>query len=79
MIALLRKEPFVIAQRTASSRDWSYPLAFSALTARSSPKTAVVFCVAILLATPTSSASIAISSKSAKIPAAIYIIPFFVE
>src|SRR5690606_3553650 len=71
MINLLRKEPLVIFQRTGISRLARKPVAFSALTARSSPRMPAVFLVAILLMVATSSIKAEISSKTAKIPDAI--------
>ena len=73
MISLLIKEPLVIAHKTGSSLDETKPVAFSALTAKSSPNIPAVFFVAILLATTTSSIKNAISSKTAKNPDAILI------
>lgn len=70
-MSLLINEPLVIAHKTGSSREETKPVAFSALTARSSPNIPAVFFVAILLAKATSSINIAISSKIAKIPDAI--------
>ena len=49
MISLFKKEPLVMAHNTGSSREETNPEAFSALTARSSPKIPAVFLVAILL------------------------------
>ncbi len=71
MMSLLINEPLVIAHKTGSSRVETKPVAFSALTARSSPNMPAVFLVAILLAKATSSINSAISSKTAKIPDAI--------
>ena len=71
MMSLLTKEPFVMAQRTGISREERNPVAFSAFTARSSPRIPAVFLVAILLATATSSIKAAISSRTANIPEAI--------
>ena len=73
MIILLTNEPLVIAQSTGNSREDTKPVAFSALTAKSSPKIPAVFLVAILLIEATSSISNAISSKIAKNPDAIFI------
>ena len=73
MINLLSSEPFVIAHKTGSSREAKKPVAFSAFTAKSSPKIPAVFFVAILLATATSSINAAISSSIANIPEAIFI------
>ena len=61
----------VIAHNTGSSLDARNPVAFSAFTAKSSPKIPAVFLVEILLITTTSSIKAAISSKSAKKPDAI--------
>ena len=72
MISLFKKEPLVMAHNTGSSREETNPEAFSALTARSSPKIPAVFLVAILLIAATSSIIAAISSKSAKNPDPIY-------
>ncbi|MNF89315.1 hypothetical protein D3C84_718330 [compost metagenome] len=73
MINLLTNEPFAIAHKTGSSLDEIKPEAFSAFTAKSSPKIPAVFFVAILLITATSSIIAAISSNSAKKPDAIII------
>ena len=71
IINLLRNEPFVIAHNTGISLEEINPEAFSALTAKSSPKIPAVFLAAILLITATSSMIAAISSNSAKKPDAI--------
>ena len=71
MISLLSAEPFVIAHKTGSSREETKPEAFSAFTAKSSPKIPAVFFVAILLIAATSSINKAISSSNAKNPEAI--------
>ena len=71
IINLLRNEPLVIAQSTGNSLEERKPVAFSAFTAKSSPKIPAVFLVASLLATATSSINAAISSKIAKNPEAI--------
>ncbi len=71
MINLLIKEPFVMANNTGISLEEMNPDAFSALTAKSSPKIPAVFFAAILLITATSSIIAAISSNSAKKPDAI--------
>ena len=71
IINLLRNEPLVIAQSTGNSLEERKPVAFSAFTAKSSPKIPAVFLVASLLATATSSINAAISSKIAKKPEAI--------
>src|SRR5690606_36675299 len=71
IISLLRKEPLVIAQRTGISREARKPVAFSAFTARSSPKIPAVLRVATLLARATSSIKAAMSSSTAIIPEAI--------
>ncbi len=72
IISLLIKDPLVIAHKTGSSLEERKPVAFSAFTARSSPKIPAVFWVAILLVTATSSINAAISSKIAKKPDAIF-------
>ena len=72
MIILFNKEPLVIAQRTGISRVEAKPEAFSAFTARSSPKIPAVFFAATLLIIATSSSKTAISSNTAKNPEAIY-------
>ena len=74
IMILLTNEPLVIAQRTGNSREGEKPVAFSAFTAKSSPKIPAVFLVASLLATATSSMSIAISSNIAKKPDAIFVV-----
>ncbi len=66
MISLFSKDPFVIFHKTGSSLEARKPVAFSAFTAKSSPKIPAVFFVANLLATATSSINAAISSKIAK-------------
>ena len=71
MMSLFRKEPFVMAQSTGSSREALKPTAFSAFTARSSPKIPAVFLVAIFDIEATSSISAAMSSRRAKNPEAI--------
>ena len=71
MINLLRKEPFVIDHRTGISLEDTNPDAFSAFTAKSSPKIPAVFFVVILLITTTSSIKTEISSSNAKSPEAI--------
>ena len=68
MINLLIKDPFVIAQITGSSLEALKLDAFSAPTAKSSPKIPAVFFVATLVIIATSSINAAISSKSAKNP-----------
>src|SRR3546814_15537365 len=70
-MSLFRKDPLVMAHSTGSSRDARNPVAFSALTARSSPRMPAVLRVAILLVTATSSINAAISPKTAKKPDAI--------
>ncbi|MNY14985.1 hypothetical protein D3C86_1481770 [compost metagenome] len=72
IISLFTKDPFVMAHRTGNSLDAKNPVAFSAFTAKSSPKIPAVFFVAILLATATSSIKAAISSNIANIPEAIF-------
>jgi hypothetical protein len=42
-MSLLRKEPLVIAQSTGNSLEERKPVAFSAFTAKSSPKIPAVF------------------------------------
>jgi hypothetical protein len=74
IISLLRKDPFAMAHKTGSSREEINPEAFSALTAKSSPKIPAVFLAANLLITATSSIIAAISSNSAKKPDAIVIV-----
>ena len=73
IINLLRNEPLVIAQSTGNSLEERKPVAFSAFTAKSSPKIPAVFLVASLLATATSSINAAISSNIAKNPEAIIV------
>ena len=70
-MALFKNEPLVIAQITGNSLVAKKPVAFSALTAKSSPRIPAVFLVAILPITATSSINAAISSKRAKNPEAI--------
>ena len=72
IINLLIKEPFVIAHNTGISLEAKKPVAFSAFTAKSSPKIPAVFLVANLLVIATSSINAAISSNIAKNPDAIY-------
>jgi hypothetical protein len=71
IITLFNKEPLVIAHKTGISRAETKPEAFSAFTAKSSPKIPAVFLAATLLITATSSIKAAISSKMAKNPEAI--------
>ena len=61
----------VIAHNTGISREDKKPDAFSALTAKSSPKIPAVFLVVILVIAATSSIKTAISSSRAKNPEAI--------
>ena len=70
------KEPFVIAHKTGISREDKKPVAFSAFTAKSSPKIPAVLLAATLLVTATSSINAAISSKTANIPEAIFLLKF---
>ena len=70
---LFSNEPFPIAHNTGISLEETKPEAFSALTAKSSPKIPAVFLVATLPITATSSMSTAISSNKAKNPDAIFI------
>jgi hypothetical protein len=81
IIALFNNEPLAIAQSTGSSLFEANPEAFSALTAKSSPKIPAVFLVATLLIEATSllikatsSSKVAISSKRAKNPEAISVL-----
>jgi hypothetical protein len=71
IISLFRKEPLVIAHSTGISREAIKPDAFSAFTARSSPRIPAVFLPATLLSVATSSINIEISSSKAKNPEAI--------
>ena len=71
MMSLLRKDPLVMAHSTGSSREALNPTAFSAFTARSSPKIPAVFLPATLVMTATSSMMRAMSSSSAKNPVAM--------
>lgn len=71
MINLFRNEPFMIAIRTGISLEERKPVAFSALTAKSSPKIPAVCRVAIFEADATSSIRAPISSRIAKKPEAI--------
>jgi hypothetical protein len=73
IINLFRADPLVIAQITGSSRSDTKPDAFSAFTAKSSPKIPAVFLAATLLITATSSISVAISSNNANNPEAIFL------
>src|SRR5262249_48414470 len=61
--ALFRREPFATAHTTGSSRSARTPATCSALSARSSPRTPAVFCVATLVSTDTSSSTDAMSSR----------------
>ena len=71
-INLLTKEPFIIAHKTGISLEAKNPDAFSAFTAKSSPKIPAVFFVEIFAIEATSSIRAPISSKSAKKPDPIY-------
>ena len=71
IMSLLRKEPLVIAQSTGNSLEERKPVAFSAFTAKSSPKIPAVFLVASFVVIATSSIKAAISSNIAKNPDAI--------
>ena len=72
MINLFKNDPLVIAQITGISRFDTKPMAFSAFTAKSSPKIPAVFLVAILLIAATSSINAATSSNKENIPEAIH-------
>src|SRR5262249_54941760 len=61
--ALFRREPFATAHTTGSSRSARTPATCSALSARSSPRTPAVFCVATLVSTDPSSSTDAMSSR----------------
>src|SRR5262249_42560089 len=63
--ALFMREPFATAHTTGSSRSACTPATCSALSARSSPRTPAVFCVATLVSTDTSSSTDAMSSRRA--------------
>ena len=69
---MFKKDPLVIAHKTGNSLEDTNPEAFSAFTAKSSPKIPAVFLAATLLITATSSINAAISSNNAKKPEAIY-------
>ena len=71
IMTLFRNDPLVIAHNTGISRDVENPEAFSALTARSSPRIAEVFPAATLLIEAISSNKTVISSSNAKMPEAI--------
>ena len=71
IISLLKKEPFVMDHNTGNSLEDTKPEAFSALTAKSSPRIPAVFLAEILLITTTSSIRTEISSNNAKKPEAI--------
>src|SRR5690606_2087261 len=71
IISLFKKEPLVMAQSTGNSLEETKPDAFSAFTAKSSPKIPAVFLVVILLMAATSSIRAPISSNNAKNPEAI--------
>jgi len=71
MISLLSKEPFVMAHSTGISREERKPVAFSALTAKSSPNIPAVLRVATFVAPATSSIKAATSSNIEKKPDAI--------
>ncbi len=71
IMSLFNSEPLVIAQSTGISLEETKPDAFSAFTAKSSPKIPAVFFAATLLIVATSSIKAAISSNIAKIPEAI--------
>ena len=64
-IALFTNEPFVTAHTTGSSRSAVKPATCSALSARSSPTTPLVFVTATLLSTATSSSKVLMSSNRA--------------
>ena len=68
MINLFRNDPLVMAHKTGSSREAENPTAFSAFTARSSPKMPAVFLPATLVMAATSSISKPMSSSNAKSP-----------
>src|SRR4051812_97759 len=72
IISLLINEPFVMAHSTGNSRDARKPVAFSAFTAKSSPKMPAALRAATLVVTAISSIKAAISSKIAKKPDAIF-------
>ena len=71
MISLFTNDPLVMAHSTGNSRDDENPTAFSALTARSSPKMPAVFFPATLVMAATSSIKAAMSSNNAKNPLAM--------
>ncbi len=71
-IALLIKDPLVIAHKTGSSRSERKPDAFSAFTAKSSPNMPAVFLAATLVMTAMSSIRAAMSSSNTKNPDAIF-------
>src|SRR6185369_1612224 len=64
-ITLFLKEPFATAHTTGSSRSARRPAVCWALSATSSPRTAVVFWVATLVSAATSSSTVAMSSSKA--------------
>lgn len=72
MINLFIKEPFVIVHKTGISLDETKHVDFSAFTAKSSPRIPVVFFVACLTLTATSSIKAAISAKIIKKPEVIF-------
>ena len=74
IMILLSRDPLVMAQSTGSSRLETKPDAFSAFTAKSSPRIPAVFLVATLLMVATSSSSVATSSKTAKNPEAMVLL-----
>src|SRR5262249_25952631 len=64
-IALFSSEPLATAHTTGSSRSARTPATCWALSARSSPRTPAVFCVAAFVSPATSSSTEAISSRRA--------------
>ncbi len=70
-MTLFKKEPLVMAHNTGNSLEDTKPDAFSALTAKSSPRIPAVFLAETLLIVRTSSIRTEISSRSAKKPEAI--------
>ncbi len=68
-ITLLSRDPFATAQTTGSSRSGVKPITCSALRAKSSPTTPLVFLTATLDMVATSSSSEVMSSRRARRPA----------
>ena len=71
---MLNSEPFEITHKTGNSLEDTNPEAFSAFTAKSSPRSPAVFLAATLHNSSPSSIKLAMSSSNAKNPEAIKVL-----